>query len=102
MTIDDVDDLLQIFSDPVAMRSYPSTMARDGAIAWIRRSEANYRNLGTGFWIVERKDDVRFIGQCGLIPQEVNGSPEIEVAYLFVRKFWRQGYTTEAANACRD
>lgn len=63
---------------------------------------ADYRNLGMGFWIVERKEDGRFFRQCGLIPQEVDGRPEMEVAYLFARKFWGQGYATEAARACRD
>ena len=102
MTTDDVDNLLLIVSDPVAMQYYPSTMDRDEAIAWIRRTQMNYERRGLGFWIVERKADGTFLGQCGLIPQELEGVVETEVAYLFARASWGQGFATEAAMACRD
>jgi len=102
MTIGDLDNLLLIFSDPVAMQYYPSTMNHDQAIAWIRRTEANYEAYGIGFLAVESKEDGRFLGQCGLIPQNIDGSVDMEVAYLFVRRCWGHGYATEAAKACRD
>ena len=94
--------LLEIFQDPVAMRHYPGTIDRDGAIAWVERAQASYRRHGHGFWIVERKVDARFLGQCGLLAQDVHGATEVEVAYLFVRQFWGHGYATEAARASRD
>ncbi len=102
MTLDDQDKLLEIFSDPVAMRYYPGTMGRGEAVAWIERARASYAAHGIGFWIVERKLDQRFLGQCGLILQDVDGRRETEVAYLFARANWGQGYATEAARACRD
>ena len=34
-TLDDVDDLLGIFSDPEAMRHYPATKGRQETIEWI-------------------------------------------------------------------
>ncbi len=102
LTMDDLDHLLLIFSDPVAMQYYPSTMDRAEAAAWIRRTDANYEAYGTGFLAVESREDGRFLGQCGLIPQTIDASVDMEVAYLFVRRFWGQGYATEAARACRD
>jgi RimJ/RimL family protein N-acetyltransferase len=102
MQAEDVDHLLRIFSDPVAMRHYPSLIDPAGTRAWIQRTRSNYRRYGFGFWVVERKADRAFLGQCGIIPQTVDGTVEPEVAYLFVRDFWGQGYATEAAKACRD
>jgi RimJ/RimL family protein N-acetyltransferase len=37
MEMADVDDLMGIFSDPVAMRYYPSTKSRQEAQEWVRR-----------------------------------------------------------------
>ena len=40
---------------------------------------------------------------CGLLPQgPIEGKDEIEVGYLFVKKFWGQGLATEAARAMMD
>ena len=48
------------------------------------------------------KETGEFCGQCGLMPQEVEGRREVEVGYLFVREFWGRGLATEAARASRD
>jgi len=102
MTMDDAKNLLKIFSDPVAMSFYPGTKTFDETIKWIKWTQSNYDKFGIGLWIVERKNDGVFVGQCGLVPQEVNGQPEIEIGYLFVRTYWGQGFATEAAMGCRD
>lgn len=96
MTVQDVGNLLRIFSDPIAMRYYPSTMDEAATMGWIRRTLDNYDTYGVGFWIVEDKASGRFLGQCGIIPQELDGRPIMEIAYLFVRRKWGQGYATEA------
>ena len=102
MTFDDADHLARIFLDPVAMRHYPSLIDRPGTLSWIERTTTNYQKYGFGFWVVERAADGAFLGQCGLIPQTVHETVEPEVAYLFVREHWGNGYATEAARACRD
>ncbi len=102
MTLDDADSLARIFLDPAAMRHYPSLIDQGGTRAWIQRTVTNYRQYGFGFWVVERAADGAFLGHCGLIPQAVREVVEPEVAYLFVRDDWGNGYATEAARACRD
>nr|WP_313929898.1 GNAT family N-acetyltransferase [Microcoleus sp. FACHB-SPT15] len=55
-----------------------------------------------GLWAAILKDLNGFAGQCGLVVQHVDGKTEIEIGYLFLRKYWGQGLATEAALACRN
>jgi RimJ/RimL family protein N-acetyltransferase len=34
--------------------------------------------------------------------EELDGELELEIGWTLIRKFWNQGYATEAAAACRD
>jgi RimJ/RimL family protein N-acetyltransferase len=102
MVNSDADDLLQIFSDPEAMKYYPSTKDRDQTLEWINWNRSNYKKYAIGLWSVELKLSEQFIGQCGLVPQDIEGNLETEIGYLFIRKHWGQGFATEAAQACRD
>lgn len=102
MMSEDVDELLRIFADPVAMQYYPSTRDRLQVEDWVRWTQDNYRRFGVGLWVVEAKDTGAFLGQCGIVPQTVHDVVEWEIGYLFVRAHWGHGYATEAARACRD
>jgi RimJ/RimL family protein N-acetyltransferase len=98
---DDVDPLLAIFSDPVAMEFYPSTKSIGETRHWIERCIVNYEKFGHCFWAVLLRDTEEFIGQCGILYQNLRNRPENEIGYLLQRRFWGQGYATEAAMACR-
>jgi RimJ/RimL family protein N-acetyltransferase len=98
----DVDNLQLIFSDPIAMEHYPSTKDVAATQEWIDWSLRNYERRGHGLWAVMLSRTGEFLGQCGLIPQNIRGLDEIEVGYLFCRSHWGNGYATEAAAACRD
>ncbi len=101
MAAADLDNMAALLSDPVAMRYYPAPKTRDQASQWIAWNEANYAEHGYGLWIVETHDG-RFLGDCGLTWQEVNGRMELEVGYHVTLAAHGQGYATEAAEACRD
>ncbi|WP_099156608.1 GNAT family N-acetyltransferase [Virgibacillus ndiopensis] len=102
MNMEDIDDLMKIFSDPEAMKYYPSTKTREEAEKWIEWTMNNYSNFGVGLWIVENKNTGEFLGQCGIVPQKVGEKVEMEIGYLFVRSVWGNGYATEAALACKE
>lgn len=103
LTLDDVDKLLRIFSDPEAMRYYPATKDREETVQWVDWNVKSYGEHGYGLWAAIRKDTMSFAGQCGLVMQrDVDESDEVEIGYSFVRAHWNCGFATEAAIACRD
>jgi hypothetical protein len=61
-----------------------------------------YRSGGFGLWLLSLSDTGEFAGQCGLTPQHVQGTVDIEVGYHIRPELQGRGYATEAAAACRD
>ena len=98
----DTDGLLEIFSDPEAMRPYPSTKDREATEAWIRWCLKSYHENGFGLWAIERAADGTFLGDCGLMLQPIDGRLVPEIGYHLVPRAWGRGYATESARACRD
>ena len=51
-----------------------------------------------GRWAVHLRSNLEFIGWCGLkyLPE----TNEVDLGYRFMKKFWGNGYATEAAIAC--
>lgn len=98
----DATDLFGIFSDPEAMRFYPSTRNLAETRSWVNGNIERYERHGFGIWVVQVRTNGEFLGQCGLILQDVDGKQDLEIGYMFLRRYWGQGFATEAASACRD
>lgn len=97
---EDADAVFAIIGDDVAMQYYPKTFNRHDAKEWIERNLRRYAEHGHGLFAVTLKGSEEVIGDCGVIRQEVEGGPELEVGYHFRRDQWKHGYATEAARAC--
>jgi len=102
MTVADLDSMAMLLGDPEVMTYYDHPKSRAEALAWIEWNQRLYTERGFGLWTLELNDDGAFVGDCGLTPQEVEGTVEIEVGYHVRRALQGQGYGTEAAAACRD
>ena len=99
----DVNNLLKIFSDLIAMENFTEVMDREGAKEWIEWNKQSYEDNGFGLYSMELKETGEFIGYCGFILQrDIDGKDEIEISYALVRGFWNKGYGIEAARACRE
>ena len=96
---DDLDDLFVLYSDPEVRRYFPEgTLTREETreeLEWFRDGHPEHPELG--LWATIHKDSNRFIGRCGLLPWEIDGRREVEVAYLVAKEHWGQGLGTEAA-----
>ncbi|WP_417601537.1 GNAT family N-acetyltransferase [Owenweeksia hongkongensis] len=64
---------------------------------WIARQRKRYEDDQLGSLALIEKESADFVGMSGLLKQEVEGSPEIEVGYHLLPKFWKKGYAREAA-----
>ncbi|MFB6317703.1 GNAT family N-acetyltransferase [Saccharicrinis sp. FJH54] len=75
---------------------------REQCEAWFQKVEGRYKNNTGGLNVLVEKSSDRFVGQCGLLVQEVDGKEELEIGYSLLPEFWGKGYATEAARLCRD
>jgi RimJ/RimL family protein N-acetyltransferase len=101
MTLADLEAMAALLGDPVVMAYYAQPKDRAEALAWIEWNQRLYREHGFGLWIVEERGSGQFIGDCGLTPQQVDGTTEIEVGYHVRAALQRRGFATEAAAAAR-
>ena len=99
--IEDLDDLWALYCDPEITRYIPDApRSREEAkeeLEWHMNGHPRFPELG--LWATIHKETGRFIGRCGLLPWEIDGQQEVEVAYTITREYWGQGLATEAAQA---
>jgi len=97
----DVDWWMDYINDSTAIRFMPFTRgSRADCELMIQRSLDRYTQDGSGLNAV-LLDDGTPVGQCGLLTQEVDGLPELEVGYHLLPRHWGKGYASEAAIACK-
>src|SRR4249919_3241675 len=95
LTTDDVYPWADFFKDKEAFEFLPThglTEPEDIAGSWIERQLGRYANNKYGLQALIDRQTGEFIGQCGLILQEVDGQPEIEVGYHVFKKHWGKRY----------
>ncbi len=101
LTLDDLDDLAALYADPRVRQYFPDgTRTRSQTLKeleWI--IEVYYGTYGYGLWAAILKDSGELVGRCGLLPWQIGGRTEVEVAYLLGTPWWGRGLATEAALA---
>ncbi len=70
--------------------------------AWFDKAFHRYENALGGMNVLMDKITGRFIGQCGLLVQTIEGEERLEVGYSILPEFWNQGYAYEAASKCKN
>ncbi|MCI8404782.1 MAG: GNAT family N-acetyltransferase [Clostridia bacterium] len=102
MTYEDYADLCEILQDEKTMYAYEHAFSDEEAREWLDRQLGRYENDGFGLWAVIDKKSGVFLGQCGITWQDCGGDNVPEIGYLFKRKYWHNGYASEAACGCRE
>jgi RimJ/RimL family protein N-acetyltransferase len=100
--LSDLDALLEIQSDADHMRFYPHPFSREESRAWIERSLDRQERYGYSLWVIEDRRSGEFLGNCGPIPQVIDGIGEVEIGWSVTPRRARQGIASEAAAAWRD
>jgi RimJ/RimL family protein N-acetyltransferase len=94
---DDADLVAAMVADPEQMRFYARPKTRDEVEAWVEWNLALYEETGFGTWCLESLPGGEFAGYCGIRPLEVDGTPEVELAWHVTKAQWNLGLATEAA-----
>jgi ribosomal-protein-alanine N-acetyltransferase len=83
-----------------------ATLSPDGkplpaeeAARWLQFSLDHWDRHGYGYWAIRTITLNQFAGRAGLKSAEVEGKPEVELAYAFLPEFWGQGLATEISQA---
>ncbi len=100
---EDLDPLHAICSDPVVMATLGPCMSREETAALIGRVTATEQEHGYTFWALERQEDARLIGWCGVIRGKDGPiAGKAEIGWRLASDCWGQGYASEAARASLD
>lgn len=100
-TLDDAQRLFEICGDAEVMKyigtrkPYETIEQAREFLIWATdyQAENNFCR-----WAVLEKTSGKIIGSCGFACP--HGTVEIELGYLFAKKYWRNGFATEAAKNC--
>lgn len=100
LTLDDLDELFALYSDPEIRKYFPDGVKNyedtKEELEWFLNGHPEHPKLG--LWATIHRETGEFIGRCGLLPWEIDGRLEVEIAYLLDKSFWHLGLATEAAN----
>ncbi len=97
----DAPFLLRLVNEPGWIRNIndPGVRTVDDALSWAEgRLFKAYRELGHGFWALERREDGVLVGMCGLFKRPA--LPEPDIGYALLAEHEGQGYALEAARGC--
>ena len=98
---EDFSSLCKILQDEEVMYAYEHAFSDEEVQEWLDRQIARYQKGKCGLWAVILKETDEMIGQCGLTMQPWKDEEVLEIGYLFCRKYWHNGYASEAAKACK-
>lgn len=101
-TWDDLDCLAALYADPTVMTFLGGPRSYERAEQHLGQILQSYEENGFGLWATIHKSDRHLMGRCGLIQQNINSKPEVEIGYLLAKEYWSQGLASEAASAIRD
>lgn len=95
----DFEDLLRLYSDPEVRRYFPdgvrSAEETREELEWFLDGHPDDARLG--LWAAVSKESGEFMGRGGLLPWTIDGTLEIEIAYMIDKRYWLRGYGAESA-----
>jgi RimJ/RimL family protein N-acetyltransferase len=101
LVAEDLNSLFELYRDPEVRRYFPDgTLSRQSTqqeLEWFQNGHPNHPELG--LWATVERSSGTFLGRCGLLPWEIDGKQEVELAYLIDKSRWGEGFATEAAIA---
>ena len=94
----------EFIMDEVATRFFPDgwKLKPEKSEEWINLQLKRYEENRYGLQALIEKQSGKFIGQCGLLTQSIDDQSELEIGYHLIRRFWGNGFATEAATVFKE
>ncbi len=99
----DLDDYAALYADREVVRwlaGGPEPWDRSRSWRHLAFVKGHWQLKGTGVWALVHGESGAFVGSVGF--WEPEGWPGFELAWALARRFWGQGFATEAARAALD
>jgi [ribosomal protein S5]-alanine N-acetyltransferase len=96
-TLDDLDQIAEVFGDPQVMWTKPGTMTPEQTRTWLEGALQRYDSDGMSECAVVLRSTDRVIGDCGLVMREIESERLPEFNWDLRSDMWGNGYATEAA-----
>ena len=95
----DLEPLHALYSDPEIRRYYPDGVyTREQTLDELQAFLDGHRRYPElGLWATLDRASGAFLGRCGLLPWQIDGKLEVELAFLITKSRWREGLATEAS-----
>jgi RimJ/RimL family protein N-acetyltransferase len=95
----DLDPLYALYRDPEMRKYYPdgtrTLEETKQELEWFAKGHPSRPELG--LWATVERGSGRFLGRCGLLPWQIEGTAEVELAFMIKKERWREGLATEAS-----
>jgi ribosomal-protein-alanine N-acetyltransferase len=92
---EDIGQLVRLWTDPEVTRYLGGAKMPDEVRGALERELHEEPPGRFELWPVIEKSTDELVGHCGLLEKNVQGTPEIELVYVFSRQVWGRGYAEE-------
>lgn len=100
MTLEDAEDMFEYASDPDVAKytTWDAHQSIKDSRLFLKIVVERYKNRQITDWGIVHKGDEKLIGTCGFAECHLFHS-RAEIGYALSRKYWSQGYMSEAVTA---
>ncbi len=96
----DIGDLYHLLSDSEVMEYCEGSLNYTESQIWLQSIKKYYSRIGYDYWFALEKATGEFVGQMGIIQQEIDGEWIDCIAFIICKDKWGKGYATEGGNGC--
>ena len=84
----DIDKLLLLLNETIVMKYCSGPMNITGTQKWLDIAIECYKKYGYDYWAVYERYTNTFIGQIGILNQEIDNKQENCLAFMIRQKYW--------------
>ncbi|MEK0179398.1 MAG: GNAT family protein [Microcoleus anatoxicus] len=103
ITLNDANDMFEYGSDPLVSQytMWSTHTSIEDTKSFLRSLTKMYKKRELIDWGIVHKTEQKLIGTCGYVEWSMNHS-RAQIGYALSRKYWNQGYMSEAVSAIID